>query len=254
MTDHDADQDRSDVHALSGAYAVDALEADERARFEDHLERCADCRAEVADLRETAAELGHGDVVAPPAGLREQVLAGIETIRPLPPLAAPPAVSDELGSRRRARLGGLGRLTLVAAAVLIVALAATALWMRPWSDDASDDLTAAEQVLAADDAERVDDRLPDGTRATLVVSRSEGRAVLLVDDLAPPPGGTDYQLWLQTPEGDLTSAGLVPDGGDTTVALEGDASEATGAGITVEPDGGSEQPTTNPIAFFVLEA
>ena len=44
----------TDVHALSGAYAVDALDDIERAAFERHLAACAECRAEVASLRETA--------------------------------------------------------------------------------------------------------------------------------------------------------------------------------------------------------
>ena len=34
--------------------------------------------------------------------------------------------------------------------------------------------------------------------------------------------------------------------------LKGDAAEATGVGITVEPEGGSEEPTTEPIALFDL--
>ena len=47
----------SDLHKLTGAYAVDALDDLERARFEQHLAECDDCRAEVAELRETAALL-----------------------------------------------------------------------------------------------------------------------------------------------------------------------------------------------------
>ncbi|HEY9395441.1 MAG TPA: zf-HC2 domain-containing protein, partial [Nocardioides sp.] len=47
-----------DIHALSGAYAVDALDDIERARFEEHLAVCADCRDEVASLRDTTWMLG----------------------------------------------------------------------------------------------------------------------------------------------------------------------------------------------------
>ena len=49
----------SDMHPLSGAYAVDALDDLERARFERHLAECPDCTAEVASLREAAAMLAH---------------------------------------------------------------------------------------------------------------------------------------------------------------------------------------------------
>ena len=45
----------SDIHALSGAYAVDALDDDERELFEQHLAVCPECRAEVRSFGETAA-------------------------------------------------------------------------------------------------------------------------------------------------------------------------------------------------------
>ncbi len=47
-----------DLHHLSGAYAVDALDDGERGPFEQHLAGCADCRAEVAELSATAHSLG----------------------------------------------------------------------------------------------------------------------------------------------------------------------------------------------------
>ena len=43
--------DMSDIHALSGAYAVDALDDIERAQFERHLAECPACRSEVDSLR-----------------------------------------------------------------------------------------------------------------------------------------------------------------------------------------------------------
>ena len=39
-----------DLHHLSGAYAVDALDRDERDAFEHHLSVCDACRAEVPSL------------------------------------------------------------------------------------------------------------------------------------------------------------------------------------------------------------
>ena len=79
----------SDIHALSGAYVVDALDDLERARFETHLADCADCREEVRTLSEAASLLGASASAAPPAGLRDRVLADIATVRPLPPVARP---------------------------------------------------------------------------------------------------------------------------------------------------------------------
>jgi anti-sigma-K factor RskA len=67
--------------------------------------------------------------------------------------------------------------------------------------------------------------------------------------MPPAPSGSTYQLWLQSPEEEMVPAGLMAPG-QTTALLEGNADTAIGAGITVEPEGGSEHPTTDPIALF----
>lgn len=260
MTDNQPTSGGDDVHALSGAYAVDALEPDERARFEAHLRQCADCRDEVDSLREAAAFLGTDDV-APPASLRDRLLGDIANIRPLPPLpadrpveapvevAAPSAPVVQLDSRRR--LGARIPLLVAAAAVLIAAVGG--LWLR--SDEEPETLTlTAEKVLAAADATTVEKRFPDGAEATVVVSRSLHGAVIQTEDMRAAPAGKDYQLWLQTPAGVMEPAGIMPDLRDATVLLDGDASTAVGVGITVEPDGGSERPTSEPIAVFALDS
>lgn len=244
-----------DVHALSGVYALDALDPEERARFEEHLDRCAACRAEVDSLREATAQLAGTSEVAPPPSLRDSVLAGIETVRPLPPLRGEPAAPSRIDRRRRWLPGLAGPPLLLAAAVITVLLAAGAALWQPWGGDTDGGLpTAAERVLTAEDARRTMVELPEGAKATVVLSRSEGRAVLVTDGLEPAPEGRVYELWLQTPAGSLRPAGLLPDRPDATVLLEGDASKATGFGITIEPDGGSEKPTTDPIAFVTLTA
>lgn len=254
MTDHTFGYPSDDVHALSGAYAVDALDEAERARFEKHLRSCPDCRDEVDSLRETAAALGEDADTAPAPSLREDVLAGIESVRPLPPLSPAVDTPDTVTAHRARRRVGFGAPLLVAAAVVLIA-AAGALWLGPWGDsDEQAPPTATERVLADDDATRTSQEFPDGSRATVVVSRTVGRAVILTEDMAPAPAGKVYELWLQDPSGELLPAGLMPDDPDATVLLDGDAADAIGIGITIEPEGGSNQPTTEPIAFFTLDA
>lgn len=258
MTDHDQ-HPALDMHALTGAYAVDALDDIERARFEAHLDHCADCRAEVAELTATAAMLGTDDVAPPPA-LRDAVLAGIETVRPLPPLTstsgsgAPVPMARARRTSRTSAAARFGpRTLLVAASVVLLALVSGLFITQPW-DEETVAPTATERVLTADDAHRVQQEFEDGSVATVVISREEGRAVILTEDMAIAPEGSVYELWLQSPKGDMIPAGLMPDQADATVLLEGDATRATAVGITVEPDGGSPTPTTDPIAVFDLEA
>ena len=242
----------SEIHALSGAYAVDAVNPTERKLFEQHLAHCPDCQAEVASLREAASLLPETTAVAPPPALRDKLLSEISAVRPLPPLtddtpAQPAPTVTSLDSRRR-RL----RPMLAAAAAVVAMLGAGAVVLQPWEDDGTEqrELTAAERVLAADDAEKVQHEFPDGAVATVVRSRELGQAVITTSDMPAAPDGKVYQLWLQDPEGRMLSAGVMPPKSDQTVLLEGDAAAASGAGITVEPAGGSEEPTTAPVVVF----
>ncbi|TGN63424.1 anti-sigma factor [Nocardioides eburneiflavus] len=240
-----------DPHKLTGAYAMDALDELERARFEQHLAQCDDCRAEVAELRETAALLSETVAVPPPASLRDSVLSGISQVRPLAPevTAAPvaaPARSEQSAGRR-------GWAPFLVAAALAIFVGLGAMIVAPWADDNdAPRLTAAEQVLQAPDAEEVFLDLGEAGRATVVRSKSQDKAVITTEDMVPAPEGKDYELWFQTPDEDMVPAGLMPDDPDQTVVLDGSAAEAIAVGITVEPDGGSDQPTTDPIALFDL--
>jgi anti-sigma-K factor RskA len=234
----------TEIHALSGAYAVDALDDIERAQFERHLAECVECRAEVASLRSTAAVLAETTSTAPPEGLRERVLADIGTVRPLPP-----AIGTGAAPRRRFRLA-----PLAAAAALIAAVGTGVIVTQPWADDSSQtpQVSAVDRVLQAEDAERYTQTI-DGAEATLVRSRSLNQAVLVTQDMAPPPDGKVYELWLDHKGVGMVSAGLMAQGGEQQILLEGDPATALGAGITVEPAGGSEEPTLPPVTLFAFE-
>ncbi|MGY2701033.1 anti-sigma factor [Nocardioides sp. HB32] len=230
----------SDIHALSGAYAVDALDGLERAAFERHLAECPECRAEVAGLREAAGLLAETTPVEPPAELRAAVLAGIGSIRPLPPEV--PVARPR--PRRTARW-----LVAAAAAVLLAGGGAVA-WQQPWSDTSQGSVPIADQVLHASDAKSTSLDFPGGAKATVTHSDGLDKAVIVTKDMPAPPDGKVYQLWLDQPGRGMVSAGVMPVAADQTVILSGDAATALAAGITVEPAGGSTSPTTKPIALF----
>jgi anti-sigma-K factor RskA len=253
------------LHALSGAYVVDALDDDEREIFEAHLPGCLDCQREVTSLREATALLADDAAMTPPESLRGSVLSGIKTIRPLAPetgnsVAQPSPVPAEeereaasvaqvLPMRpRRRRIA-----TLVAAAAAVVAVAAGAVY-QPWQDNdpSGTTLSATDQVLNAPDTQKVSMSFKDGSRATVYRSKSVGRAVLLTQDMALPPPGRAYQVWLQDKAGSMIPAGMMKPQGDNKMLLKGDAAKATGVGITVEPESGSAAPTSEPIALFEL--
>ncbi|HET7477841.1 MAG TPA: anti-sigma factor [Dermatophilaceae bacterium] len=250
-----------ELHTLAGAYAVDAVDGVERARFEQHLAGCAECREEVASLRLAAAELGELVVAGPPAYLRDAVLSGISSVRPLPlpstPAPAGPPVGrhpvrpeqeadpharvHRLADRRRRRTRAWAAGLVAAAGLGVVGL----VW-QPWRTE----LSPTDRVLQAQDARRYPTTVQDGV-ATIVRSASLGRAVLVAEKLPALPADKVYELWLQRADGTFAPAGLVPKTGADEVVqpLTGDARTALGAGITVEPAGGSPQPTTKPIVL-----
>jgi len=235
------------LHALSGAYVVDALDDTEREAFERHLPGCLDCQAEVASLREATSVMADAVALAPPESLRTSILAGISTVRPLPPETTSSAdvVPLHRGRKRFAR-------ALAAAAAIVVVGGGTAVVWQQLDDTSQTQLSAADQVLAASDAKHYSIDFNDGSTATVVRSATEGKAVLLTQKMAAPPSGKAYELWLRDDTGTMKPAGMMKSAGDHKLLLEGDASKATGVGITVEPKEGSQTPTSKPIAMFEL--
>lgn len=248
-----------EIHALSGAYAVDALDPAEKALFEEHLAACAACQAEVASLQEATALLPETTETAPPAALRDRVLAEIRTIRPLPPetpaVPAAPTTGTTTGAATGTPVTPLRphrRWTMLAAAAAVLAVVSggAVVYEQVSGPGQSEATNTVDRVLQAGDAKRVTVTLPGGVRATLIRSVAEGKAVLVTRNMPAAPQGKVYELWLQTTGGAMVPAGLMKEAGSRTVLLQGDAASATGAGITVEPEGGSESPTSEPIALF----
>jgi anti-sigma-K factor RskA len=136
---------------------------------------------------------------------------------------------------------------VAAALALLVGIGAV---VAGQSGDDESQLTAAERVLQAEDAQEVFVDLGAAGRSTVVRSVSEDRAVIVTEDMASAPEGKAYELWFQTPDEAMVPAGLMPDEPDQTFMLEGDAADALAVGITVEPEGGSPEPTSDPIALF----
>jgi anti-sigma-K factor RskA len=230
----------SDIHALSGAYAVDALDDLERAQFERHLRDCESCSREVESLREASALLAETTAIAPSPALRDRVLAEIATVRPLPPV-----VAAEPDRPRRRRV-----VAFLAAAAAAVAIGSGAVvWQQLDGPD-----SRVEQVLAADDAETLTQTFPGGATATVVRSKELDEAVIITEDMPAAPDGHSYALWLQHDD-QMVPAGIMPEGEDNTVLLSGDAATADGVGITVETAGEDHaEPEGDVVALFEFEA
>jgi len=226
------------IHELTAAYALDALDADERAAYEAHLPGCETCQEELAVLSGAADALAiAASGPAPGLALRERILAEPR---------AEPQVVVPLEQARRRRTAPV--LAAVAAVAAVVALA-VGLWATSLSSDLDEARAALEHeraaaaVLADPDARTV--ALQEG--AGRLVVGSDGRAVLVLDELDPAPAGKTYEMWVVA-GGTAARAGVFPgrDGTDV-VALDAVVDGGDVVAVTVEPQGGVEQPTTAPI-------
>ncbi|KUF18109.1 anti-sigma factor [Streptomyces silvensis] len=249
---------RADLHTLTGAYATDSLDDAERAQFEEHIGQCPACAQEVRELSATAARLGLAAAVVPRPALKEQVLRSIATVRQEAPRTEP---GPPGGTVPRAPLRRASRWALAACLAAATAFGATAVWQHREAGDARDQAREVQQrteelasLLAAPDARTRTAKLAGGARATVVVSEGRDRAAFLATGMAEPPRGKVYQLWFND-KGTMRSAGLMdPERTTSALVMKGRVGEATGMGVTVEPAGGSPEPTTKPVALLDFPA
>ncbi|WP_405833602.1 anti-sigma factor domain-containing protein [Streptomyces sp. NBC_01176] len=249
----------SDLHTLTGAYALHALDEDERGRFERHAADCEACAQEVRELTATAARLGLAETTVAAPEFKDRVMRHITTVRQEAPRTAPstPATPPAPDLRRARRARGLSRWALAACAAAAAAFGGTAVWQHERAQEAQNQARDAERrtadltaVLAAPDAKSRTARLAGGAGGTVVVSASRDKAVFISSGMAKPPSGKVYQLWFDD-AGSMRSAGLMdPQRTSEAVLLDGNLAKASGMGITVEPAGGSARPTSAPLALL----
>ncbi|WP_027346490.1 anti-sigma factor [Hamadaea tsunoensis] len=223
-----------DIHLLTGAYVLDALDDADRAVFDRHLATCASCAAEVAELREAAARLADDTWSVPPPRLRAHVLSRVRQTRQTPP-RRPPA------PRWRHRTTAM----LAAAAAVLVLLTAGVTWaiqdfrVRP--------AERIEKVLSAPDATVRVSAITGGGKMTVVMSPANDAAVVVVSDATDPGTGKAYELWMI--QGEHQQPALTMAAGATSTTRYLDGIRGTDVlGMTVEPAGGSAKPTLPMVA------
>ncbi|MDX1447887.1 MAG: anti-sigma factor [Acidimicrobiia bacterium] len=204
-----------DVHDLTALYIVDALDDLERRRYEAHLEDCAACQDELAELG---------------PGFDAYLVAAAEPVPPAVKAAVMARVAEPTGLRR---FGGWA-VGVAAAAAAVSVVVAVALGGEP-------DLV--EQVYAAPDVVVLEVESPPFPGAAVVYSREVGRVLFTAASIPNPGPGRTYQLWLIDDQGPSSAGTFLPGDGETVVVLDGTAEPGQAVGLTVEPEGGSQQPT-----------
>jgi anti-sigma-K factor RskA len=245
---------RHDLHALSGAYALDALEdGSERDRFVRHLSRCPACASEVRGFREVATALAFAATADAPAGLRVRVLTAVARTRQVPP---------EVGTHARPR--GARRFTTpwvpwLSGAVALASIAVAIFFglAQGHTQAELNQVRAQNQalslLLSAPGVRVLSQATTKGGVATVVLAAERQELAVVTSGLPALPAGQVYQLWL-IGKTKTTSAGLLPPArsGQTPPVLATGVKQGDALGLTVEPAPGSAQPTTTPILALPL--
>jgi hypothetical protein len=241
----------SDIHSLSGAYALDAVDDLERAAFERHLRECEACALEVSELRETVARLADTAAVEPPPSLRASVLQAVSQTSQAPP--GRPGRSQSTGHAAVARWRRFAAVSV--AAGVIAAGAGVGTWtIAQRNVDAAREVAAAaqrqaaavEEVLGAPDVKVFTAPIEGGGIVNVAVSRSVNQAVAILDGLVDQGADKVYQLWMIDVENDPASArspGPLSVGQTTGFSQMPEVGNAVQFGVSVEPKAGSSKPT-----------
>jgi anti-sigma-K factor RskA len=166
----------------------------------------------------------------------------------------PPAVRpvDELELRRARRRNRILAALVAAAMVVAVALGG---WVYTLVKDRQSQVAEAareSQLYSAADVKIYPVRMVNGGRASFVVSKSLNTALFVSDNLPAVAADRQYELWTLRGQQAIRDS-LVDGGGRRKQWFTGSISAATAVAVTVEPTGGSNQPTPPIQAAAALE-
>jgi len=224
----------NDPHDLLAAYALDALDDDERERFERHLPECEECTEQLALLREPVAALAYAaEGPVPPKELRDRIIEGAR--------AEPRAAVIKLPRRNWA----LGAAATVAAAAAVLAIG-LGLWVNSLSKSLDREQSAnskLEQLFK----ENATAKPLIGANGSLIVS-GNGRGAILVCGLADAPSSKTYEAWVITGSSPKPAGTFRGGSGCRPVFLTEPVPNKATVAVTLERAGGAASPTL-PILF-----
>ncbi len=232
----------ADLLSLATPYALHALTDADTAEIGGLLKEAPpnvveEFVSEVRATRETMALIAVATAVDPPAHLRDRLLRQV--------------AEDPVRSIRAARPPrSWSKAVLAAAASVAIGLGALGVGLTLRTDETP---STAEQVFAAPDVRSISGEIPGGGVATVVFSRERDSGVLVMNNVPPPQPGTVYQMWLVDTDGAHSAGTMDADAvAPSTTAVIPDLGSSRALAFTVEPPGGSAQPTTPAFAELPL--
>jgi anti-sigma factor RsiW len=253
-----------EIEELIGAYALDAVDPDEREQIEAHLATCPRCRDELAGHLEVAALLGNTGAPAP-EGLWDRIASSLEEPPPALRLAVTPTAGDtaaaadvvELRPRRRWITRAVGAVA-VAAAVVIGVLAVELQNQHRRIDEMQREIAASgmeEQMMeamAAPSSHTMQLISPsDAAMSATAVMTDGGAGWFMTTSMPALEDDRTYQLWGVMADGQIVSLGVL--GNAPHLAAFQASGGLTGLAVTEEVKGGVPS-SSNPAVLSAEEA
>jgi anti-sigma factor RsiW len=184
-----------ELEELLGAYALDAVDDDERAAVEAHLATCPRCRAEVDAHREVASHLAQTGAPAPD-GLWDRIVGAIDEAEPPPLRLVATSPSPAPTPAPTPRRPWWQRSAVAAAAAVVVAVGLVSAGVAMGGDDGGDGGVAQEAIdaLQSPSARVAELVAEDGTVLARAAVLENGHGYLLAGAL-PDLDERIYQLW-----------------------------------------------------------
>lgn len=249
----------------AASYALDALDHEERARFEAHLSDCEECQSEVAAYREVAGALAHAvptRAIPRSDALRDRIVREARQVRPIA-IAPRPAVMAPIPVKPPGRV--VPWLFAAAAVIAAVGLGLMYRGERQQAADLRSKLSTTRATLARDDSTLAAFLGPEVHVVSLTAAADQKPSVrvfwnhtrrqfiVTALNLPPAPPGKTYQLWaLRKGKAPLSMGTFNPDPSGRTTTTLAVAQEINDGGfiddcaMTAEPAGGSPRPTETP--------
>ncbi len=227
---------------LKDAYVLGALLEEERRELERYLVAHPERQAEVDELSAIAGLLALSpQEQEPPPELRRRIMDTVEAE------AAHPSPSRRSWLARIGELLSARNLALGAATMLVIGLFS---WNMVLQGEMQD-LQGRVQSLQSQPQEPQMVELggagtEQGARAELITLEGD-RAVLVVENMPPVPEGKTYQIWVIEDDVPQPSGLFKPKQDSVAAVVEHPIDEADVVAVTVEPEGGSPKPTTDPM-------
>jgi hypothetical protein len=233
---------KSEQHYLDDipAYAIGALDADTQQLLESHMNTCELCQNELAAyLSVSNILLTALPPVAPPIRLRRN----LQNRLPAAPIKSSFASSFSIPKF------AFGFLVVLLLGLNLFSL----LQIRTLKQEQETMRTQLEngRMVLAMLSYPETNTIPitdTNIAGTILVDVERNAAVILTWDMPKLDPGQTYQIWLITPDGRRTSGGIfnadpVSPFTSSPVSVPDNLDQYSGLGVTIEPAGGSPQPT-----------